>query len=369
MLLQSSGFTATAITVTLALLTRTNTLSSAGIPAVLSRSSLATADALRRLVQEQQQEHQQQDPKQQRRQLQQQQAFHQAVLDLAVAQLTAFLSLVQIWPQSSKSSTQRSFLSSSHELGSAAQGIMQLTLAVLDSPKSQIKHVKIAMSSVHQLCTSMALEAVRALHLTFAAEDSMATSGALTEQSAMSPAVLQLLHSEQLMRLVAGTQALHAQLLQFAAASATTTSSSSSSSSSSMHRSPRLGSSTAVHESAQAAAVPSSTSTSSSAASELLRTAGFSCTSALRQVATVSDIREYMPCTAMLARCCLWKLCAETARNGSSSSSGQSAPGSCTAHQQQQQQQLAVLQPLLQPWALVQVQLMQLSGMQPAGMG
>jgi hypothetical protein len=57
-----------------------------------------------------------------------------------------------------------------------------------------------------------------------------------------------------------------------------------------------------------------------------------------------------------------------TAAAGSSCcSSGQSAPDSCTT--QQQQQQLTVLEPLLQPWALVQVQLMQLSGMQLADAG
>jgi hypothetical protein len=66
----------------------------------------------------------------------------------------------------------------------------------------------------------------------------------------------------------------------------------------------------------------------------------------------------------------LSKLCEEAASDDSSSSSasGQAAPGSCTA-QRQQQQQLAALEPLLQPWALVQVQLMQLSGMQRAAPG
>jgi hypothetical protein len=73
-----------------------------------------------------------------------------------------------------------------------------------------------------------------------------------------------------------------------------------------------------------------------------------------------------LPYIALLARCCLLQLCRDEGASDGSSSSGLPAPGSWTA---QQQQQLAALEPLLQPWALVQVQLMQLSGMQRAGMG
>jgi hypothetical protein len=214
----------------------------------------------------------------------------QAVLSLASAQLCAFYTLIRIRPQS-LSSSKPSFLSGSHELGSAAQGMVQLTIAVLEYPGSQIKHLEGAFTFVHQLFACMAAEAVRLVHLTLTVEAGNAGSGALEEQSAVSPAVLQLLHSEQLLRLLVGTQALHTQLLQLAAAD--TAGSSSSSSSSSKQSSRRLGSSTAAAESAPAAAAAFSASASTSAASELLRTAGFSwtCTPALRQLVTVANLQ------------------------------------------------------------------------------
>jgi hypothetical protein len=311
---------------------------------------------------------QQLEQQQQQQQQQDWEIDFRHVLDAAVLQLSLFAERLRNWPTSS---SHKSSLSSSKDLGEAALPAVQLAMTVLQACEGRKVYVHTVLASfVRDLCSGLAAELQNGQEL--AASSSKAanpngssTSGSSSSAGCLSPAVQQLLQSEQLLRLLAAAHALYAQVLQHNAASCGESSSSSSSS----------------RDTAAAAS-------SSAAAENLLHSIGLSWTRCPVDVSSIDDelckgldkVEGTLTHAALTVRHLIqhmvsswagmyFQLCGSSSSSSSSSGTKSSSdiltrhhqaltsPGS-NIHQQQQQQRL--LLSLLQPWALLHLQLVQL---------
>jgi hypothetical protein len=210
----------------------------------------------------------------QQQQQQQQQSYPSltsAVLELAAAELEVLDVLNCLWLEgaASGSSSSRSWLSSSRELGNTALPAAQLAAALL-AASMRSDDIRVAVNIAMHLCEGVHGE-------TQAVSDS-GPDGVRDDQKSLSPELQQLVQSTELLRLIAATHALHAQhlaCLLCSSGSAGGCSSSSGGGSSSSGGPASGGKSKAVAAAAAAAAAWSNGPASSSATAQLLQGAGF----------------------------------------------------------------------------------------------
>jgi hypothetical protein len=139
----------------------------------------------------------------------------QVVLDVAAKQVSMYQYLNSIWPASSNS---RSSLSSSTELAAAALPSVQLAMLVMKACEGRSPYV-IAVLAATMLLSKSLQEELQAMHLTqlsSAAEHTAGVTGTGSSNSARSlnPVVHQLLQSDQLLLLLVAAQAMYAKTLQ-----------------------------------------------------------------------------------------------------------------------------------------------------------
>jgi hypothetical protein len=377
-----------------------------GLLTTIPAASAATANMLQQLLERQQQLEQQQQRR--RRQLhislcRQQREVRtdlRQVSNIAARQLTLYEQLLISWPPSS-SSNSNSSLSSSSELAAAALPAVQLAVTLLEASAGELEYVPVVVVGFFaELCSCLHAELQGIEHGSPAAADgnhssgscgggssssssgstssssssssSSSTAGSTNNERCLSPAVQQLLQSEQLLRLLAASQAF-CELVLHANACSLPVGNDQEGGSNSYNTVAAAGTGT----SAAAAAAP----TASATAAGLLRAVGFGwaqdsaevhCWNAPQLVdiaKTVSDTAAVMghmlsnhinTHTAESSRCC------DSSSNSSNevvvlnSSAPKLGASDTSTQQQQQQQQLQFVAPLLQPWALLQLQLMQL---------
>jgi hypothetical protein len=340
----------------------------------------ATGNMLQQLQQQQVQQQQQQQ-QQRRKRLNNSSPgrlhteFRQ-VLDAAALQLSMYGSIVMHWPVSSSS---RSCLSSSSsELAAAALPAVQLAMLLLEARGSKDAYTRYIIGFVSQLCSCLRPElqdtpssATHTNSTTEGTARSDASSSSSSSVPCLSPAVQQLLQSEALLRLLAAGQALCAQELHELASKAYGVSSQPGSSSS------RVMLAAGGRAAAAADALLCAVLVSWKCKPREVNTAADATANDKGQTAShIGSFESSLGDIAVVVRYVLtnWTgLHGEDSSSDSGSSSGSSSssgsgdstgtgsdrltvPGS--AGQQQQQQQLVLS--LLQPWALLQLQLLQL---------
>jgi hypothetical protein len=332
--------------------------------------------------QQQQQQQQQQGCEQSSCHVQRVHYPFKQVLDLAEQQLALFDVLFSVWPTAS---SHRSCLSSSSELGAVELSALQLAPLVLDASGGKAAYVASVLRHAFVLCRCLRAEVEGLGQQTSTAGSTVAGgaggSSSSSSPESLSPAVQQLLQSEQLLKLLAATQALYAQVLQRTRLVGDTKGSSSSSSSSS------------------STAAVTATGSAIAATAEVLQATGLSWTHAdaalfvERSEASspehsggggrrfdlsrdcVARMEAALSDAAVVMRYVLNNQAAAHTDNISTSSSSSSdavlnssshvtaASGPDQQQQQQQQEELRkreFLRQLLLPWAVVQVELLQL---------
>uniref|UniRef100_A0A383VCK4 MYND-type domain-containing protein n=1 Tax=Tetradesmus obliquus TaxID=3088 RepID=A0A383VCK4_TETOB len=330
------------------------------------------------MLEQQQQQQQQQQPEP---------GLASAWIKLAVSQLQLVNSLAVLWPAGSSSSSStttsssKSWLSSSKQLPIVALPAVRLAVAVLASSSDQWE-INRALTTAMQLCTAIYAEASSSLG------PAMVTDGApaaavrhvLVDRSSLTPLVLQLLSSIDMLRLLAAAHALCLQQLAWQLR-------------------------TSISHGTNAIAGDSQSQAAAAAATWVGGSAGSSATAQLLQAAGFPQLQQLLASPAALAAAMdgpfsnghgirwvsgvlqvVWGSIARmpvstqdssgssssSSSNSSSSSSAASSgmpgcKGSCNSAQQQQQQQQQqqmqyLLGGLLQPWALVTVQSVLLAG-------
>jgi hypothetical protein len=313
--------------------------------------------------QQQQQQQRKRSTKAQQTLLEEQRVAVSGVLDVAVNQLRLFSTLLSNWPANS---TNSSSLSSSKELASAALPVMQLTMAVLEASGGKAAYVEVAVDFAAKLSQQLQIE-LQAGHASTAVPASAASDNASgnissrdniiisSSKQVASPAVLQLLHDEQLLPLLGSMQALYTQALRRSMPDSSSSSSRS----------------TGFVSSSAAATGLTSAAAAAAAAESVLEAVGLSWTCSAPTLFRIPDIRKTAPkekrwqmarfaaavsssaaVIQHLVACLPATPGAEAAASSSNSSS--SSAVQATPHQKQQQELLARL---LQPLALVQVEL------------
>jgi hypothetical protein len=192
------------------LLAATPLTCAAGILASLPAASSATSSMLKDLHRQQQLQLQPLPLRRkrlnvaQRSQMQDHEVAFSRVLDVAANQLELLIVLLRHWPASSSSS--QSSLSSSKELGIAALPALQLAMEVLDASGGKAGYA--------QKAVKLASELSQLLQTELQGGGSASTSSSSSSSQTPSLAVLQVLHAEQLLPLLAAQQALFAQVLR-----------------------------------------------------------------------------------------------------------------------------------------------------------
>ncbi|KAF6253319.1 hypothetical protein COO60DRAFT_429511 [Scenedesmus sp. NREL 46B-D3] len=263
-------------------------ITSTGLLTTLPAACTATACMLQQLLLQQQEQQLQDPPSAQQRQQSKQsetsergqrqelQAASRMVIDVAAMQLALYDGLINKWPTTSSSSG--SSLSSSRELGSAAMPAVQLAMAVLVASGGRAAYAKSVMLFVATLCgclRSDILGAAGSACAGLAAARGSLGGGSSSSSMSLSPAVRQLLQSEQLLKLLASSQAMYAQVLQH-----------NSTSSSSSQNNCRARSSSKHGGGGRDSNMPDVASIAPEAAADVLRAVGFSWT---RSAATLSS--------------------------------------------------------------------------------
>jgi hypothetical protein len=190
------------------LLAATPLTCAAGILASLPAASSATSSMLKDLHRQQQLQLQPLPLRRkrlnvaQRSQMQDHEVAFSRVLDVAANQLELLIVLLRHWPASSSSSL--SSLSSSKELGIAALPALQLAMEVLDASGGKAGYAQKAVKLASELSQLLQTEL----------QGGGSTSSSSSSSQTPSLAVLQVLHAEQLLPLLAAQQALFAQVLR-----------------------------------------------------------------------------------------------------------------------------------------------------------
>jgi hypothetical protein len=153
------------------------------------------------------------------------------MLDLVTRQLSLFSLLISVWPKASRQRIPLSS-SSSSELSVAELSALQLAPVVLDASGGRAAYLAIFLRHTDMLCRCLRREVEGLGDPTDSAHigDADGSSSSICPELQCPPAVQQMLQSEQLLKLLAATQALYAQVLQRACLTGNNSSSSSSSS-------------------------------------------------------------------------------------------------------------------------------------------
>jgi hypothetical protein len=390
-----------------------------GLLTALPAASAATANMLEHLHKQQQHHHHHQHRGQSSRRVQRQDDSFNQVLDLAAQQLSLLTALINVWPAGSR---HRSCLSSSSELGVVGLSALQLAPLVLDASGGRAAYISIVLRHTQVLYECLRGEvqdqrenqtSTAALTVAGDAGDSSSsssrTNAATNCPESISPAVQQLLQSAQLLKLLAATQALYAQVLQRACLDGGSNVNSSSSSSTAAVTA--SGSASAATADVLRATSLSWTHSDAALFAEDLEVSsadqsgggggggsgggGSGGGGRRSDLPFVAVIEAALVDTAVVMQYVLAKQAAahtdhvitsSSSSSSSSSASGCSPQGACSSssssdvvdssvqttaaggpdqqQQEQQQQQLRkreLLQQLLQPWAVVQLEILQLA--------